>query len=305
MSRPPTTIFNHTSVLLQHTVEALTIDRTGLFLDCTLGAGGHSEAILNVSEKNTVIGIDRDPFALKAATSRLNSFGDRFSCQNGSFAEILTNFPDQYFDGILMDLGVSSPQLDNPQRGFSFTNDGPLDMRMNPNIGKPASQWLEEVTESELADIIFKYGEEPRSRRIARAIVRNGPWESTLPLAECIRKASQYRNSKTHPATRTFQAIRIAINDELSQLEKGMRLALQKLKSQARLAIISFHSLEDRLVKHFFIECTGKNAPKDAYGNPVTPITGTIIFKKGISGKEQDSSNPRARSARLRVLQKC
>ena len=296
--------FQHTSVLLPETVEALTSSLSGLYLDCTLGGGGHSEGILQASEQNSVIGVDRDPFALQAATNRLRHFGERFQSRQGAFADVLETFPDQYFDGILMDLGVSSPQLDQAERGFSFSQDGPLDMRMNPTQGIPASDWLDQIEETELANIIYRYGEEPRSRRIARAIIKERPWQRTVDLAECIRRASGYKNSKTHPATRTFQAIRIAINDELIQLEEGMAIAVNKLKSNGRLAIISFHSLEDRLVKHFFVQCTGRKGPKDAFGNSLSPSVGTILYRKGISGKEQDPSNPRARSARLRVLQK-
>jgi 16S rRNA (cytosine1402-N4)-methyltransferase len=296
--------FLHESVLLNETVQSLTHQQQGLFLDCTLGAGGHTEAILNASPKNQVIGIDRDPFAIAAASERLSHFGERFTSKHGSFAEVLRTFPDQHFNGILMDLGVSSPQLDHADRGFSFSMKGPLDMRMNPEQGVPASEWLDNISEQELIKIIFKYGEEPRARRIARAIVNGRPWKNTIELAECIRVASNYRNSKTNPATRTFQAIRIAINDELGQLEEGLQVALNKLKTNARLAIISFHSLEDRLVKHYFLNCAGKNTPKDEFGNPITPPTGKIIYKKGISGKDKDPINPRARSARLRVLEK-
>ena len=296
--------FHHTSVLLSQTVGALTSSNHGLFLDCTLGGGGHTEGILQASEQNTVIGIDKDPSALRAATERLLAFGERFRSQHGAFADVLPTYPDAHFDGILMDLGVSSPQLDHAERGFSFSQDGPLDMRMDPTQGIPASEWLNQIEENELANIIYRYGEEPRSRRIARAIINGRPWHKTLGLAECVRRASGYKNSKTHPATRTFQAIRIAINEELTQLEEGMVVAVDKLKPQGRLAIISFHSLEDRLVKHFFLQCTGKKGPKDAFGHPITPSIGDILFRKGISGREQDPSNPRARSARLRVLQK-
>ena len=245
--------FQHKSVLLKETVDSLTSSNSGLFLDCTLGAGGHSESILKAAEENSVIGIDRDPFAIQAATKRLSPFGDRFTTKQGSFADVLVQFPDHHFDGILMDLGVSSPQLDHADRGFSLSQDGPLDMRMNPDQGIPASKWLDQISEVDLANIIYKYGEEPRSRRIARAIIKGRPWTNTLALAQCIQIASNYRNSKIHPATRTFQAIRIAINEELDQLEKGMNAALKKLKKNGHLAIISFHSLEDRLVKHFFL----------------------------------------------------
>lgn len=296
--------FHHQSVLLKPSIEYLCSDQPGRFLDCTLGGGGHTEAILNAHPENLVIGIDRDPQALEAAKIRLRSFGSRFRAINGSFAEILPSLQDNSFQGVLMDLGVSSPQLDQPARGFSFQKDGPLDMRMNPSRGIPASEWLEQISESELANIIYQYGEEPRSRRIAKAIIAQRPFSSTVELADVIRIASRYRNSKTHPATRTFQAIRIALNDELGQLRQALPLAFDKLHLDGHLGVISFHSLEDRIVKHFFQEYAGEKSEKDQYGNPLSPVRGKRIVRKGISGRTADTSNPRARSARLRILRK-
>ncbi len=296
--------FHHQSVLLEPSIQYLCSDRSGRFLDCTLGGGGHSEAILQAHPENQVVGIDRDPQALQAAKKRLNPFGSRFTAIHGSFADILPSLEDDSFQGVLMDLGVSSPQIDQPTRGFSFQQDGPLDMRMNPNKGIPASEWLDQISETELANIIYRYGEEPRSRRIARAIIAQRPFSRTLELAETIRIASRYRNSKNHPATRTFQAIRIALNDELSQLRKALPLAFNKLQINAHLGVISFHSLEDRIVKHFFQEYAGEKSEKDHFGNPLSPILGKRIVRKGISGKKADVGNPRARSARLRILKK-
>lgn len=296
--------FHHQSVLLESSIQYLCSDGSGRFLDCTLGGGGHSEAILQAHPENQVIGIDRDPQALQAATERLKSFGSRFEAIHGSFAEVLPTFEDNSFQGILMDLGVSSPQLDQAIRGFSFQKDGPLDMRMNPDQGIPASEWLDQVSETELANIIYQYGDEPRSRRIAKAIIVQRPFSRTLELAEAVRVASRYHNSRTHPATRTFQAIRIALNDELGQLRNALPIAFDKLQVNGHLGVISFHSLEDRIVKYFFQEYAAEKCEKDQFGNPLSPVRGKRIVRKGISGKKTDVNNPRARSARLRILKK-
>ena len=300
------TTFNHHSVLLPQTIQWLcpTTDSTEerYFIDCTVGGAGHSTAILNNHPLNQVFCIDRDAVAIQVAQERLSDYGDRVKITHGAFAEVLQAVKPSRYEGILMDLGVSSPQLDTGERGFSFQKDGPLDMRMDAEGLEPASEWLNNISETELANILYRYGEEPRSRRIAKAIVEGRPWTRTLQLAECIQTASGYKNSRTHPATRSFQAIRIAINDEMGQLERALPAALTALKSGGRLAVISFHSLEDRIVKHFFKKCTSHNAPKDAYGNPMIPATGKILTRKGIAGTEDP--HPRARSARLRVLEK-
>lgn len=298
--------FEHHSVLLSQTIDWLCPDtqsNTRHFVDCTLGGSGHTTAILERSAHNHVLGIDQDPLAIAVAQERLKQFGERIQIQHGTFADVLSTIPMNSQDGVLMDLGVSSPQLDHAERGFSFQKDGPVDMRMNSTASLTAEEWLNQIDETELANVIYRYGDEKRSRRIARAIINGRPWTSTLALAECVRNASGYRNSRTHPATRTFQAIRIAVNDEMGQLERALPLALNALKSGGRLAIITFHSLEDRIVKHFFKDCAGVNTARDAYGDPIIPPTGKILTRKGISGTLDP--HPRARSARLRILEKC
>ena len=301
----PTT-FDHHSVLLPQTIQWLcpTVDGTSQrkFIDCTVGGAGHSTAILENHPLNHLLCIDRDTMAIQVAKERLANYANRVKITQGAFADVLQTIESDSCDGVLMDLGVSSPQLDIGDRGFSFQKDGPLDMRMDREGLEPASEWLNTINETELANVLYRYGEEPRSRRIARAIIEGRPWTRTLPLAECIQHASGYKNSRTHPATRSFQAIRIAVNDEMGQLERALPSALTALKSGGRLAVISFHSLEDRVVKHFFKDCTSHNAPKDAYGNPMIPATGKILTRKGIAGSEDP--HPRARSARLRILEK-
>ena len=300
------TVFNHHPVLLPQTIQWLCppVDANiaRQFVDCTLGGAGHSNAILENHPLNQILGIDRDVVAIQAATERLNPFIERVQITQGAFADVLSELETGSIDGILMDLGVSSPQLDVGERGFSFQKDGPLDMRMDREHLISAAEWLNQIDETDLANVLYRYGDEPRSRRIARAIIQGRPWTRTLELAECIQKSSGYRNSRTHPATRSFQAIRIAVNDEMGQLERALPLAVQALKSGGRLAVISFHSLEDRVVKHFYKKCTSANAPKDGYGNPMIPPTGKILTRKGIPGSEDP--HPRARSARLRVLEK-
>ena len=300
------TSFEHHSVLLSQTIQWLcpTVDNPiyRQFIDCTVGGAGHSTAILENHPHNQLICIDRDAVAVQVAAERLASYADRVEIKHGAFADVLETVEPNTYDGILMDLGVSSPQLDISERGFSFQKDGPLDMRMDREGLQSAAEWLDAISESDLATVLYRYGEEPRSRRIAKAIILGRPWTRTLELAECIQNASGYKNSRTHPATRSFQAIRIAVNDEMGQLERALPAALAALKSGGRIAVISFHSLEDRIVKHFFKDCTSHNAPKDAYGNPMIPPTGKILIRKGIAGSEDP--HPRARSARLRILEK-
>lgn len=298
--------FDHRSVLLDSTVEALQPAAGRRYLDCTLGGGGHSHAILEASGPDgQLTGIDRDPHALRAASERLAGFGERFTPLRGTFAEMghLAGGLGP-FDGILLDLGVSSPQLDQPNRGFSFRADGPVDMRMDPDSGQSAAELLDEISESELVNILRRYGEEPRARRIARAILEGRPWTSTLALASCVAEASGYRQSRTHPATRTFQAIRMAVNDELGQLERALDAALQLLAPSGRLAVITFHSLEDRMVKRRFRDAAGENSPRDPYGNPLHPPAYRLVHRRGIAGKDADPGHPRSRSARLRILEK-
>lgn len=295
--------FHHIPVLLEETIATLNPQSDGLYLDCTLGGGGHSEAILNRTPDCRLIGLDRDPDAIKAAGERLSPHADRVELIHTTYASYLSDTKTS-FNGILLDVGVSSHQLDTAQRGFSFQHDGPLDMRMNPKCGPSAAEWLDQVELKNLTEVLFKFGEEPRARQIARAIIEGRPWQTTKALAECVAKASGYKNSKTHPATRTFQAIRIAINNELDELLSGLTDALKRLAPNGILAVISFHSLEDRIVKRLLRSAAGYNAPKDIYGHPVHPPYGTLIHRKGLDGARYDSQNPRARSARLRAFQR-
>jgi 16S rRNA (cytosine1402-N4)-methyltransferase len=295
--------FNHLPVLLSETIEVLSPFDGGQYLDCTLGGGGHSKAILDASPKAQLTAIDRDSEAIQAATERLHSYAERITIIKSCYASFLEQ-TQMTFQGILMDVGVSSHQLDTASRGFSFQKDGPLDMRMNPESGLSASEWLDRIEEKELADVLFQFGEEPRSRRIAKAIIAGRPWHNTKSLAECIAKASGYKNSRTHPATRSFQAIRIAVNDELGQLERGLRAALDQLAPNGILAVITFHSLEDRLAKRILRSAAGYNTPKDIYGHPINKPYGKLVNRKGLSGAKHDPTNPRARSARLRAFQR-
>ena len=296
-------LFQHLSVLRDQSVQALNVVDGGVYIDATLGGGGHSLSILSAASNVRLYGIDRDPVAMNAAQKKLERYHDQCIFLLGTFADMLGEI-DEPIDGILFDLGVSSPQLDQASRGFSFSHNGPLDMRMNQEEGISAAQLIDQCSQEELANIIYQFGEEPRSRRIAKAICAQRPFSDTLSLAECVRISSGYKKSRTHPATRTFQALRIAVNQELKQIEDSLPLALSLLKPHGRLAVISFHSLEDRIVKHFFQKVTGKKTPKDAYGNPMYPPQALPICYKGISGKKEDPTNPRARSARLRTIAK-
>lgn len=298
-----TAAFSHQSVLLEATIAQLDVRPGRRYLDGTLGGGGHSRAILDAGGE--VVGLDRDPHALAAATRRLSGQPGFLGAIRGAFAD-MESLAGHHgpFDGILLDLGVSSPQLDIAERGFSFQHTGPVDMRMDPDQPHDASRLLADISESELVRILREYGEEPRARRIARAILAGRPWNSTTDLAAGIAQASGYRNSRTHPATRSFQALRIAVNDELGQLKRGLDAAMRLLRAGGRLAVISFHSLEDRIVKRYFVQKTGKNSPRDAYGNPIPHPSGRLVKTRGVAGKDADPTNPRARSARLRTLEK-
>jgi len=298
--------FNHQPVLLSSTIEALQPRPDGRYLDGTLGGGGHAEAILHTSDPSgQLVGLDRDPQALEAATARLSKYGDRFTPIHTDFGSMLNAVGKRGpFDGILLDLGVSSPQLDHADRGFSFRHDGPVDMRMDSSQDLTASTLLDSLDEVGLVDILRRYGEEPRARRIARAVLDGRPWTSTLDLAQCVAESSGYRNSRTHPATRTFQALRMAVNDELGQLARALDSALALLAPHGRLVIISFHSLEDRMVKRHFRQAAGENSPKDPFGHPINPPAFMLPHRRGISGKKADPDNPRSRSARLRIIEK-
>lgn len=303
----------HETVLLEPAVAALLTDEAGFYVDGTFGRGGHSRLILkHLRQTGRLLAIDKDPEAIRAARTEFGA-DERFEIVQGSFSrlgEFVANLGRTgKVNGVLLDLGVSSPQLDEAQRGFSFTHDGPLDMRMNPNEGQSAAQWLASAPEQEIADVIYRYGEERFSRRMARAIVEQrkiAPLTSTLQLAELIKNANPAWEKHKHPATRAFQAIRIHINSELDDLQSVLRQALDVLCVGGRLAVISFHSLEDRIVKQFISE----QAKGDDYpvGVPVQYVDLNPRMKKvGKPVKADDAElvgNPRARSAIMRVAEK-
>lgn len=303
---------HHAPVMLEEAVAALNIKPKGVYVDGTFGRGGHAQRILEALDQDgRLIAFDKDDAAVAVARARFAA-DRRFSIVHGSFAQLQTVAAEQalvrHIDGVLLDLGVSSPQLDDPQRGFSFSVDGPLDMRMDHSRGMTASQWLASADEAQIADVLHTYGEERFARRIARAIVRrcvNGPIERTVELADLVAGACPVRERHKHPATRTFQAIRIFINQELDDLMRALRGALDVLARGARLVAISFHSLEDRIVKRFMRdEARGPQLPK---GLPVThDQTHGRLRVIGRAARASDAEvrrNPRARSAVLRVAE--
>ena len=295
-----TSTFSHQTVLRDELVDAIKPRAGEVFVDCTLGGGGHAEALLRAADCS-VIGIDRDPAALTAASDRLVAFGDRFQTHRGSFsniAEILNVQGIARVDGVVADLGFSSPQIDRADRGFSFRFSGPLDMRMDPSAPLDAATVVNMWPEAQLADIIRDYGEERRFRSVAQALVAGRPWHDTLQLAEAVSKVVGTREQhRIHPATRTFQALRIAVNDELGELRRLLPAAMTSVRAGGRIAIISFHSLEDRIVKQFFAHAAAKDAERDPYGNPVRAAKLTLYP----SVTADAAQNPRARSARLRA----
>ncbi|MEM6925612.1 MAG: 16S rRNA (cytosine(1402)-N(4))-methyltransferase RsmH [Myxococcota bacterium] len=293
--------FHHVPVLRDEVVAALDPEVGGLVVDCTTGGGGHTEALLEATGCR-VLGIDRDPAALAAATARTVRFGDRVRFVRGAFGDLarLTDGLDEPVVGVLADLGVSSHQLDSPERGFSFQASGPLDMRMDPSAGAGAGYYVNEAPEDELRTIIATYGEERRARAVARAVVAARPLDTTTALADVVASVVGRGKGRIHPATRTFQALRIATNDELGQLRALLDAALERVTLGGRIAIISFHSLEDRIVKRFFAHHAGKDRERDAFGNPIGEVR---LALEGSIVPAADP-NPRARSARLRTARR-
>ena len=281
--------FSHIPVLSQEVITGLNIQPGGNYLDLTVGGGGHSRLILETAEDVKITCVDQDEDALKAAKENLSEFGDRVKFIHSNFANF--QFPENSYDGILADLGVSSYHLDNPERGFSFRNSANLDMRMNQQQSLTAGDIINEWEEKELADIFFKYGEERLSRKIARRIVEKRPFNTTTELAEAIAYSvpPKYRHGRIHPATRVFQALRIAVNDELKVLETLIEKAPNALIPGGRIAIISFHSLEDRPVKH---------------GLRNSPLLRILTKKPIIATEGETKENPRSRSAKLRIAEK-
>ncbi len=311
----------HLPVLLQESIAALAIRADGVYLDCTFGRGGHSSAILErLGPSGRLIALDRDPQAVAAGGRLLERTGDgRFWIGHARFSQLgaaLDSRGVEAVDGVLFDLGVSSPQLDDPSRGFSFRDDGPLDMRMDPTQGMSARQWLLVASEDEIAEVVRTYGEERFAVPIAKAIVarRRDAGESALAttaelarlVAGVVRRRQKRPEVGKDPATRTFQALRIFVNQELAELEVGLEAAVQRLRPAGRLAVISFHSLEDRIVKQFIARESGRTAERD-------PIRGTLAagvrlrlraLGRVLPGDAEVARNPRARSAVLRVAER-
>ncbi|MCK7543862.1 16S rRNA (cytosine(1402)-N(4))-methyltransferase RsmH [Marinobacter bryozoorum] len=302
----------HRSVLLDQAVDLLLVRGDGRYVDGTFGRGGHSRLILrHLRKEGRLIGIDKDPEAVRFGETLAAEDG-RFVVYHGSFADMSDAVAAQGWgtvSGVLLDLGVSSPQLDDPGRGFSFMSNGPLDMRMDPTRGQSAAQWLNSAAEKEIADVIWRYGEERFSRRIARAVIAQRaeePLETTRQFAELVRQSVPKKEKHKHPATRSFQAVRIFINRELEDLEAGLEQAVDLLEPGGRLVVISFHSLEDRIVKRFMRDLS--RGPQLPRGLPVKAQDVEPPFR--LVGKALKASDPeidqnvRARSAVMRVLER-
>lgn len=301
----------HRPVLYKEIIHALRPRSSHRYVDGTLGAGGHARGILETSSPDgRLLGMDVDPNALEVARERLSDFSSRVILIQASYTtlrEQLDKVGWESVDGVLLDLGLSSMQLDTPERGFSFRTDAPLDMRFDPRNPIRAADLVNTLPEKELADLLYQYGEERRSRQVARAIVRSRPINTTQELAELVSRVVKGGRRDIHPATRTFQALRIAVNQELQALESVLPQAVAALNPEGRLAIIAFHSLEDRIVKHYF-----RRESRDCICPPKQPVCtcghkATIkeITRRPIMpGESEIQDNPRSRSARLRVAEK-
>ncbi|MBR6720029.1 MAG: 16S rRNA (cytosine(1402)-N(4))-methyltransferase RsmH [Clostridia bacterium] len=304
--------FNHVSVLKEELTSGIITDRNGIYCDMTLGGAGHSKRLLELTDKAVLLGIDRDPLALEVARERLSDFSDRVKLYHGNFSEIdIAAWENEIdaFDGIMADLGVSSPQLDDADRGFSYMHDAPLDMRMDTTSDFSAYDVVNKYSEAELMRIIGSYGEERWAKRIAEFIVKNRPVKTTLELVDIIKAAvpAGAREKGGHPAKRTFQAIRIEVNGELEAVENALGKAVSLLKSGGRIGVITFHSLEDRLVKQTFQTlakgCTCPSSFPVCVCGKQPEIK--IITKKPILPADKEIiENSRAKSAKLRIAEK-
>ena len=308
------TSFIHNPVMVGEVLSALAPRAGGIYADGTLGSGGHAAAVLRASgPTGWLFGCDRDGDALEAARVRLAAeFAGRFELRRGNFAELPEWVPAGGCDGVLLDLGVSSPQLDRAERGFSFQQDGPLDMRMDTRQAQTAAELVNSVSADELAKIFQDFGDEPDASRMARAIERDRQvrrFETTRQLAELMERIAPRHGRKAHPATRVFQALRVAVNDEIGSLQRGLAGAVRLLKPGGRLAVITFHSLEDRVTKAF-----GRELARDyvvpgavdvpALRQPRAPVLRLVTRKALPAGDAEVAANPRARSAQLRVFEK-
>lgn len=302
---------SHTPVLFEPTIELLKPEGNGLYLDGTFGGGGHSRGILESGPDVRLVALDQDPQAKVRAEALASEFGGRFRFYDLNFGQ-LDQVEETNFDGMLFDLGLSSFQLDEAERGFAFKADAPVDMRMDPRVGRSAAEFLEEAEEAELVRAVRDLGEEKMWKRVVKALMQargTGQLQRTGSLAKLIEDTlgpAVRRKMKIHPATKTFQGIRMAVNEELEVLERMLPIAMEKLAAKGVLAVISFHSLEDRMVKRFFRKMAGKaEHAGDTLPEQLKESQGTLLTRKAISASEEEiASNPRSRSARLRALQK-
>lgn len=309
MSRVKQDTLRHVPVMLAEAVDALAIKPGGVYVDGTFGRGGHAREVLKrLGAGGRLLLLDRDPQAIAMASAEFGQ-DPRVQVRHGSFAGLAEwDATEDGVDGVLLDIGVSSPQLDDPQRGFSFQADAPLDMRMDTSQGESAAQYLARAPEQEIADALYEYGEERNSRRIARWIVErraDNPIRTTAELADLCARANPKREPGKHPATRTFQALRIVVNGELDALQRGLEGARLRLRPGGRLAVISFHSLEDRIVKQFIR--THSQPPPSRRGLPPpphAPLTLRALGSAQLPSAEEIERNPRARSAVLRVAER-
>lgn len=297
-------MIHHRPVMVDEVISALRPRSDGCYVDCTTGEGGHSEAILRSCEPPPrLVGLDLDTKALSTARDRVSDFGDRATLVEANYvdlAKVVTELGCLQCDGVLLDLGVSSLQFDSAERGFSFSKEAGLDMRFGPSIGRSASEIVNETGEEDLANLIYSLGEERKSRRIARAIVAARPISTTTRLADVIARAAGWasRGRRIHPATRTFQALRIAVNSELGNIETGILEAIKTLTSGGRLVVISYHSIEDRLVK------TILRAEASSTGENDSPALKLVTKKVVKPSRVEVEANPRSRSARMRIAEK-
>ncbi len=305
----------HLPVMFAEALQQLAIYKSGTYLDCTFGRGGHSKGILDqLGPEGRLLAFDRDLDAINSDYAQAMLEDKRFTLKHTPFSELENIVASEgltgQVDGILMDLGVSSPQLDNPERGFSFLRDGPLDMRMDGNSGVTAEQWLASVDEKDLVKVLFEYGEERFARRIAHAIIEKrveSPITTTRALAKLIEEAVPIKDKYKHPATRSFQAIRIEINSELDELKSALQQSVRILKPNGRLVVISFHSLEDRIVKRFIRAESGAKYNPGKLPIKEIDITKGILKKSGKALKaepQEIAQNPRSRSAIMRVAER-
>ena len=305
---------SHRSVMAREVLDYLSVRSRGIYVDGTVGSGGHARAVLDRGGTGTfLLGLDRDREALARSAAALDGLNGKGVLRHGNFADIARHVRDeglQAVDGVVFDLGVSSEQLDTPERGFSFMRDGPLDMRMDGASGATAADLVNTLSEMELAGLITKFGEEPRSGRVARVLVaarQRHPIGSTLELAGLVEKALGPKRGRIHPATRTFQALRIAVNGEMDALRRGLDGALHVLREGGRLVVISFHSIEDRIVKQFMVAHAGRWVARQEGGSTwvgETPAIRILTRRPAVPSLAECAENPRARSAKLRAMER-